>query len=94
MLTPHLRSQFVTKILTSPSGEQFRVVFLVAVVNGEVKAQVVSATPVKVAANLCLPLQKNSENFVVSTNSQKETFSPYFNSLFFFNSQPTRAPSF
>ncbi len=96
MLTPHLRSQFVTKILTSASGEQFKVVFLVALVNGEVKAQVISAEPVskaQAAAPLCLPCVKNNEKFVNFKKSPKATPSPFYNELFFFNSQPTRAPS-
>lgn len=98
MLTPHLRSQFVTKILTSPTGEKFSVVFIVALVNGEMKAQVVSATPIektKAAVPLCLPIVKSHGKFVTFTKSLKGTFlSPFFNELFFFNSQPTRAPSF
>jgi hypothetical protein len=104
MLTPHLRSQFVTKILTSATGEHFRVVFLVALVNGEVKARMISAEPIaqtgakskaQAATPLCLPVSKSHENFVTFTRSPKGTSpSPYFNSLFFFNSQPTRAPSF
>lgn len=98
MLTPQHRSQFVTKILTSADGREYKVVFLVALVNGEVKAQVISATPVEnstAAEHLCLPLLKNNEKFVTFTNSQKGTSTPsYFNELFFFNSQPTRAPSF
>lgn len=96
MLTPHLRSQFVTKILTSATGEKFRVVFLVALVNGEVKAQVVSATPIsaKTVTVPCLPqaLEKAPVSFAY-TPSFTEKIS-LFNELFFFNSQPTRAPSF
>lgn len=90
MLTPHLRSQFVTKILTSATGEQFKVVFLVALVNGEVKAQVISATPLSIP---CLgePKTKAPVSFTY-TPSFFEKLS-FFNELFFFNSQPTRAPS-
>lgn len=97
MLTPASRSQFVTKILTSPTGEKYQVVFLVAVVNGELKAQVVSANLIEqtqAAAPLCLPCAKNNENFVTFANSPKAAPSPFYNELFFFNSQPTRAPSF
>lgn len=107
MLTPHLRSQFVTKILTSATGEKFRVVFLVSLVNGEVKAQVVSAVLISgksgaktagsasaAAAPLFLPVIKSNEIFVTFPKSSGGTSpSPYFNELFFFNSQPTRAPS-
>jgi hypothetical protein len=96
MLSPQLRSQFVTKVLTSPTGEKFRVVFLVAVVNGEVKAQVVSATPIsaKTVTVPCLPEAKiKSPVSFTYTPTFTEKLS-LFNELFFFNSQPTRAPSF
>ncbi len=93
MLTPQLRSQFVTKILTSADGKQYKVVFLVALVNGEVKAQMISAEPVVKDAPICLPisLQKSPTTFTYIPS-----FSPkisLFDSLFFFNSQPTRAPA-
>lgn len=93
MLTPHLRSQFVTKTLTGADGREYKVVFLVAVVNGEVKAQVISATPVVEAAPLCLPVAsiKAPVNFAYIAPSTPAV-SP-FNTLFFFDSQPTRAPS-
>ena len=98
MLIPYSRSQFVTKILTSPTGEQFRVVFLVALVDGKIKAQVISSerlskqVPNTSAVYLPLALTKDSTvfDYVASFNP---VVSP-FNSLFFFNSQPTRAPSF
>jgi hypothetical protein len=93
MLTPQLRSQFVTKFLTSPTGEKFKVVFLVALVNGEVKAQVVSAIPVQ-EAPLFLPVIKNNEKFVnFSKSPTSKVLSPFFNQFFFYNSQPTRAPA-
>lgn len=93
MLSTHLRSQFVTKILTNATGEKFRVVFLVALVNGEVKAQVVSATPLTQPEAVCLPKVhvKSPTTFTYTpTFSSKVSL---FNSLFFFTSQPTRAPS-
>ncbi len=99
MLTPQLRSQFVTKVLSSPTGEKYKVVFLIALIDGEVKAQVVSATLVSENTNtatpLCLPLVKNNEKFVNLLKSlTSKVLSPFFNQLFFYNSQPTRAPSF
>lgn len=94
MLTPYSRSQFVTKILTSPSGEKFSVVFLVALVNGEVKAQMVSATPLSKPVSVCLPgvCVKAPVSFAYTPSSNPLV--SLFNPLFFFNSQPTRAPSF
>lgn len=95
MLTPQLRSQFVTKVLTSSNGEKYKVVFLVALVNGEVKAQVVSAVLISEKAEaVCLPAPVSKKEIFYS---YIPTFVPVvspFNSLFFFNSQPTRAPSF
>jgi hypothetical protein len=93
MLTPLSRSQFVTKILTSATGEQFRVVFLVALINGEVKAQVVSATPIAQCIH-CLP---EAAIKVPVSFTYTPTFIPkilIFDSLEFFMSQPTRAPAF
>mgnify|MGYP000225673804 CR=1 FL=1 len=92
MLTPVLKSQFVTRIIANEAGEQFKVVFLVTLVNGKPEAQIISAEPLsqKVYA-LPTPVIKTK---VVYT--YRPAFSPVvspLNSLFFFNSQPTRAPS-
>jgi hypothetical protein len=43
MLKPIFPSKFIERIMTSPSGEQFRVVFHVTLVGGEVVAKVISA---------------------------------------------------
>ncbi|MDD5165002.1 MAG: hypothetical protein PHG25_00465 [Candidatus Pacebacteria bacterium] len=43
MLKPLNPSKFIERIITSQTGEQYRVVFLVTLVNGEVKAKVISA---------------------------------------------------
>lgn len=94
MLTPYSRSQFVTKILTNASGEKFSVVFLVALVNGEVKAQVVSATLLSQPETVCLPVVsvKSPVTFTYKPSFAEKI--SLFDSLFFFNSQPTRAPAF
>ncbi|MES3031219.1 MAG: hypothetical protein V4697_02295 [Patescibacteria group bacterium] len=93
MLTPVLKSQFVTRIITNASGEQFKVVFLVTLVNGKPEAQIVSATSLsqKVYA-LPKPVVKTKAVYTYQP-SFSSIISP-LNSLFFFNSQPTRAPSF
>ncbi len=94
MLTPYSRSKFVTKILTSATGEQFQVVFLVAIIDGKIQAQAVSAEPIAQASSVIfLPSisQKNPVTFAYATASAPAV-SP-FSHLFFFNSQPTRAPS-
>ncbi len=52
MLTPHLQSRFIEKVLTDRAGQQFRVLFLVTLVDGGVKAQFVSAHPIFEAAKI------------------------------------------
>jgi len=111
MLTPHLQSRFIEKVLTDRSGRQFRVLFLVSLVNGEVRGQIVSAQPIfegataaalpgRVAkampwSTLCLPCTKAAAKIIASRiHSWSRVASPYYSSLEFFMSQPTRAPSF
>lgn len=94
MLTPYLRSQFVTKILTSANGEQYKVVFLVALVNGEVKAQIISAEPMVKATPVCLPKAVVKSPATFTYVAPTTPVVSFFNELFFFNSQPTRAPAY
>ena len=47
MFTPSLQSKFVTKIVTARDGREYRVVFLVALLDGEIKARIVSAVRVR-----------------------------------------------
>ena len=97
MLTPYSQSQFVEKIFTDVHGRQFRLVFLVAIVNGELKGRLVSAQPLSQAFKCesfpCLPV--SCPKYVVETE-YKPSFAPVvspYNELLFFVSQPTRAPS-
>lgn len=94
MITPYSQSKFVEKILTSAGGERFRVLFLVTLVNGEVKAQIVSARPIGEGPIFVLPA------FSAKTKHNTEYIpfnapgvSPYFSLEFLINSQPTRAPA-
>jgi hypothetical protein len=107
MLTSYIQGKFVQKILISPTGEQFRVLFLITLINGEVRAQIVSAEPLIVSNRLLMNgyKQSNASNqFLLATSTQKKiqteyipsyvpVISPYIE-LYFFTSQPTRAPSF
>ena len=109
MLTPYLGSKFVTKVLTSHTGEQFRVVFLVSLVNGEVRAQVVSAESigghkneatalidlgeVQKTAFQCLPISCSQATVEAGLSYGFVSQVSPFTSLLFFMSQPTRAPS-
>src|ERR1035437_5955779 len=111
MLTPHLQSRFIEKILTDRNGRQFRVLFLVSLVNGEVRGQIISAQPIferiKTASlpgrvvkmtswtRLCLSCIKAAAKIIGSKiRPWTRVASPYYSSLEFFMSQPTRAPSF
>ena len=111
MLTPNLQSRFIEKVLTDRAGQQYRVLFLVSLVNGEVRGQIVSAQPIYEDANvirlpgrvakaqsfvkLCLPCTKAAAKIISSSvRSWARVASPYYSSLEFFMSQPTRAPSF
>ena len=79
MLTPNLQSRFIEKVLTDRGGQQFRVLFLVSLVDGEVRGQIVSAQPVggkmldvrsskldKESSVLCLPC---SHLFQIATSN-------------------------
>lgn len=54
MLTPLNNSQFISRIFSDATGRQFRLTFLVAIVNGEVRGHLVSAEPVSSSNNQTL----------------------------------------
>lgn len=106
MLTQY-RPQFVEKVFTDQMGQQFKLTFLVTVVDGEMKGRLVSAELISkkaalltgscssISANtpVCLPIVcETKEGDTTYVSSCKKILSP-FNELFFFMSQPTRAPS-
>ena len=102
MLTPN-RYQFLEKLYTSPTGEQFKVLFLVHLVNGELKGRVVSIKPVPNAVQAlkgecsvkCLPCLNKSKRIDGSVISiYASVVAPYFSLEFLINSQPTRAPAY
>jgi len=106
MLTPNLQSKFIEKILTDRDGRQFRVLFIVSLVEGEIRGQIVSAQPIgerikniesRIKSKneiLCLPCKKSDFAPILTSYFLLLTsfLSPY-SSLDFFMSQPTRAPS-
>jgi hypothetical protein len=51
MLTPLNNSQFISRIFSDATGRQFRLTFLVAIVNGEVRGHLISAEPVSKAGS-------------------------------------------
>ena len=107
MLTPYLNSQFVEKVLTDRHGRQFRCLFLVALVNGEVKGKLISAQEISVAVRLLhtrSSLTATAENLLPVFYTSKRIFTErvwlpivsYFapKDFSFVMSQMTRAPSF
>ena len=99
MLTPYVNSKFVEKVFTDRAGRQFRMVFLVAVVDGEIKGRLVSVQPLAQSAFrdtenvVCLPVICPKNETVTEYVAPAIPVVSPFNELFFFTSQPTRAPS-
>ncbi len=97
-------SQLLERVFTDQSGRQFRMVFLVAIVNGEVKGRLVSAQPISntsrelngqvSSGTICLPIEcTEQKGDTLYTTDFTQTISPYFSLNFLMTSQPTRAPS-
>jgi len=102
MLTSY-RPQFIEQIFTDLIGRQFRLVFLVSKVGGKLKGQLISAQPLSAKARIQGSTQKSSFLLPISCPQSKtvteyiSSFAPIvspYNELFFFTSQPTRAPSY
>jgi len=105
MLTPYTRSQFVEKIITDLNGREYRAIFFVALVGGEVRGRVVSLQPLVAVrplelagavsdGSLCLPSWTDrAEIETPYIASVAPIVSPYFNIELFLSTQPTRAPS-
>lgn len=103
MLTPY-RPQFIEKIIYDDFGHQFRVIFAVSYINGEVKGRIVSAEPIalirgSVSAResfTCLQCATLAGRAPIESHliNRKSFVSPYFSMEFLINSQPTRAPAF
>lgn len=96
----HTQQQINTvfeRIVKDKSGLLIRVLFTVVHTPQGFQAQIISATPLVVEkkedTQIYLPVLKQSEYTPFTyTESLFPQVSP-FNPLFFFNSQPTRAPS-
>lgn len=97
MLTLRPQQKIVEKILIARNGGRVRVTFAVIETAGNIEFKVLKVTPIvasiKGPAILALP-GKIKDSVAPATTATFTTFvSPYV-SLFFFDSQPTRAPSF
>lgn len=91
------KSVLVEKIITSPDGIEFKVVFLVYEEGGKIKGKIVSATPLASTAKaetvIALPGKVEAVlHELVRSTFTKESISPYID-FNFFVSQPTRAPN-
>lgn len=109
MFKPTIPSKFIERIITSQTGEQYRVIFQVELINGEVKARVISAQAISVPAPKLAPAHtfgsvSKAGVFLIEGSSVKVSADTAyvfgvtpevspFTSLLFFTSQPTRAPS-
>lgn len=100
MLTTY-KPQFLEKVIVYPDGRQFRLIFLVAIVNGELKGRLVSVQPIA-ESNSAIPHSECAIMLPVLANEAKPQTAYIFNykpivspydSLRYFVSQPTRAPS-
>ncbi len=106
MLTRSQAPQLIERIFTDQFGRHFRMVFMVAVVDGELKGKLVSVQPISQADSLklkgtcvssgtiCLPVEcsdKKGETLYVADFAP--VISPYVSLEFLMTSQPTRAPS-
>lgn len=97
--------QFISRIFTDQIGQQFRLTFFVTIIAGEPKGHLVSVQPISSTSSLrlsgncepikgfCLPIAcPNKKTETVYVPIFTPIVSP-FTELFFFTSQPTRAPS-
>jgi hypothetical protein len=99
---PQTTPEFVSRVFTTQDGRQFRMTFLVSVVKGEMKGRLVSVQPL---ANSTINQQPSTSNqfFLPISCPAHSTVTEYvaafapvvspYTELYFFTSQPTRAPS-
>lgn len=103
MITALSQPQFISRIFTDVSGRQFRLNFFVAVIDGEIRGHLLSVQPISSSVGLlvgevaegtiCLPIVcSENKPATVYISPFISVVSPY-TELYFFNSQPTRAPS-
>lgn len=104
MLTPYSQSSFVEKVLTDCQGRQFKALFFVALVDGEIRGRLISIQPLpkQVLAlpgavsdgTICLPAWTANEEIATPYFSfTAPCISPYFDTDILLTAQPTRAPS-
>lgn len=96
MLTIRPQQKIVEKIATTRTGARVRVTFAVIETAGNIEFKVLKVTPIveslKGPAILALPGKILAQAAISTTQKFESLVSPYV-SLFFFDSQPTRAPN-
>ncbi|MES2216569.1 MAG: hypothetical protein V4481_04720 [Patescibacteria group bacterium] len=103
LATPQV-PQLIEKIFTDQHGRTFRMVFIVAVVDGELKGKLVSVQPISAASHklngaissgiICLPIERSTKKGeTVYVADFAPVVSPYVSLESLITSQPTRAPS-
>ena len=104
-LQVHQGGRFIEKLFIDQNGQQFKLTFFVALVNGEVKGKLISAQPVSRRSDLSSVRGGSTSGavYLPISLSVNETITEYipgyvpfvspYSELFFFTSQPTRAPS-
>jgi hypothetical protein len=99
--------QFMSRLFCDRNGRQFRLTFLVTVINGEFKGRLICAEPIsssvaKLTGNVSdgsngvfyLPITCDEAKPATKyVSAFAPVASPYFSLEFLINSQPTRAPS-
>ena len=116
MLAVHNDIRFISRVFTDTLGRQFKLTFLVALVDGEIKGRLVSAQQISKSLELPSSTSDHSSFQYSNLRAEEATFllpvcqeekvpetvfipaftpivSPYLE-LYFFTSQPTRAPAF
>ena len=106
MLTPYARSSFVERVVADACGRRFKALFFVALVDGEVRARLVSIQPVVGPDAPALPGSVSDGILCLAAATEERSvetpysflLSPYSFPVFdlesFLSTQPTRAPAF
>ncbi len=87
------------RIVKDKNGILVRVRFIVVEIEGQYRPQIISAEPFVTTLKTetcvaCLPNPETKLSVIFTYTKAAPIKSFYFNELFFFTSQPTRAPSF
>jgi hypothetical protein len=106
MLTAYKQPQILSRIFTDPSGRQFRLTFVIVMIDGELKGRLIDVQPISEPSFVYSQLTGtiSDDTLYLPVFNLKNTLptkyipaftpivSPYIE-LYFLTSQPTRAPS-